>query len=267
MTTESTAGWETYTDAVTWENMPKDGGHFLYVDGDFTAPAAAHTAYPNAYTIAIEPTTPADEYDVEKGNPDHPVTWAVMMRQKHDYVGRIYCNLATVPVVLDQFTTAGLKPPTFRIADWTDSAPASVPVYGAGTDGVQYASGSKYDTSLMRPGVPRYNQTAAPAAAAPEDDDDMTMANSGPTGECILSWAAGQRHVIQILTKPGAGLAVSAEFFQGSSQDHADSTWTENLTTNAAGQVVFEIPVDKRAECRGVLLTAAATAHFGAYAG
>lgn len=252
MSTLSTAGWTEAYDAVDWQEMPAGGAHFLYVDGDYAVPAEAHTRFPDAYTIAIDQATPADEYDVEKGNPDHPVPWAIMMRQRYGYTGRIYCALSTIGSVLDQFTTAGIAPPRFRVADWTGSAPAEVPNYGAGTDGVQYATGQTYDTSLLRPGLAHYNKPAAAAAPAPEDDD-MPMANSNPSGVCALSWPAGRCHVIQILT--GSPLELTAKFFEGSSGDKDDTTWTANLTANAAGQAVFEIPADRIEACRGVQLT------------
>lgn len=258
MSTLSTSGWVKGYDAVTWQNMPADGVHFLYVDGDYAAPEQAHQAYPEAYTIAIDPGTPADEYDVEKGNPDHPVTWAVMMRQTYGYTGRIYCSLATVGQVLDQFTTAGLAPPRFRFADWTGTAPAEVPNYGAGTDGVQYATGAEYDTSLIRPGLARYNQAAAPTTPAPApEEDEMPHANSNSAGELILSWPAGTCHVVQVLTKPGNARTLTAEFFQGSAEDKSDTTESATITVNAFGQGVYEIPKDKIETCRGVLLTSA----------
>lgn len=252
MSSLPTSGWIKAFDAVTWQEMPKDGAHFLYVDGDYAAPAEAHAAYPDAYTIAIEAATPADEYDVEKGNPDHPVPWAIMMRQRYGYTGRIYCALATVGQVLDQFTTAGIAPPRFRIADWTGTPPALVPNYGAGTDGVQYATGQNYDTSLLRPNLPRYDKPAAAAAPPPPEDDDMPMAIANPNGVCALSWPAGRCHVIQVLTVPGAGVELEATFYDGAS----NTTWDGGtLVASESGQVVYEIPADKIKTCRGVYLT------------
>lgn len=199
MTELSTAGWEKAYDGVDWQKMPTDGEHFLYVDGDYTAPPEAHQAYPHAITIAVDPGTPADEYDVENGNPNHPVTWAIMMRQQHGYIGRIYCNLATIPWVLDQFTTGGIAPPRFRIADWAKNGvpEAVVPDYGSGTDGVQYATGPDYDTSLLRPGAPRYTRPATPPAPAPTPEEDMKnhctiLRVLDKTEVFVINWPAGK---------------------------------------------------------------------------
>lgn len=201
MSEASTAGWLTGYDAVNYENMPGDGEHYLYIDAEFAAPAAAHEAYPHAMTIAVD-LTPADEYDVENGNPDHPVTWCIMMRQDHGYIGRIYCNEATVGKVLDQFTTAGIAPPRFRIATWTGTPPKTVTEYGSGTDAIQYATNPGFDTNLIRPGLPRYTRPAPtppqpPATPPPTRKDDMKNHCSilrilNQTEVFVINWSAGK---------------------------------------------------------------------------
>lgn len=198
MTETSTAGWDTGYDAVNYENMPAEGEHYLYVDADYAAPPAAHQAYPHAMTIAVDPGTPADEYDVENGNPDQPVTWCIMMRQKHGYLGRIYCNEASVGRVLSEFTTAGIAPPRFRIAAWTGVPPKVVTQYGSGTDAIQYAANPGYDTNLIRPGLPRYTDPApAPAPPPPAPEDYMKNNCSilrilDQTEVYVANWAAGK---------------------------------------------------------------------------
>lgn len=253
MPSVSTEGWIEAYDAVDWQKMPPTGAHYLYVDGDYAAPAAARQAYPDAYTIAIDPGTEADEYDVESGNPDHPVTWAVMMRARHGYTGRIYCSESSVASVLDQFTTAGLMPPQFRLASWTSEPPGTVPDYGAGTVGVQWASTPGYDTSLIRPDLPHYATPAAPAAPPATEDDEMST-TSNADGKCALSWAAGSRHVIQVVSVPGAALDLLFEFFEVDGD--AQTNWNAGtLTLSAQGMLVYEIPAAKIPGCRGVLIT------------
>lgn len=163
----STAGWIHAYDAVEWAQMPTDGEHYLYVDGDFTAPAAAHEAFPQALTIAIEASTRADEFDFENGNPDHVVSWLIEQRAA-GLPDVVYANPTDIATVLDQTTTAGIAPPYFRLAKWTTTEPATVPNYGKGTVGVQDADLGAYDRNLLSPDHPSLKRRQTPPTPAPE---------------------------------------------------------------------------------------------------
>lgn len=157
-----TSGWVHGWDAVDVPKMPADGVHYLYVDGNYAADTAAHQLYPDALTIAIESSTEADEFDFEPGNPDDIVTWIINMRA----LGRdpvVYASDGTeVDEVLFRCTNAGIHPPKFRLAKWTPTEPATVPVYGAGTVAVQDADLGDYDRNLISPDHPALQRRQTP---------------------------------------------------------------------------------------------------------
>jgi hypothetical protein len=170
MTTVDTTGWETGYDAVTWQNMPNARFYYLYVDGNYRAPAEAFAALGargRVATIAVNNGTVANEYDYENGNQNDPVTWAEMMRRLYGYLGVVYCNESSVPAVLDLFDAAGEAHPYFRVANWTRVPPSSVTEYGAGTVAVQDASNAGYDTDLIAPHYPAIGPLINPAPPGP----------------------------------------------------------------------------------------------------
>jgi hypothetical protein len=170
MTTVETTGWETGYDAVTWQNMPNARFYYLYVDGDYRAPAEAFAALGargRIATIAVQSGTIANEYDYEAGNENDPVTWCKMMRKLYGYLGVIYCGESAAVDVEDLFTAAGEPQPYFRIAHWVNSAPGTVTDYGAGTVAVQFAENGYYDTSLIAPHYPAIGPLINPAPPGP----------------------------------------------------------------------------------------------------
>jgi hypothetical protein len=182
MTTRSTQGWETGYDAVTWQNMPNGRFYYLYVDGDYRAPAAAFQALGargRIATIAVNSGTVANEYDYENGNENDPVAWCRMMRRLYGYKGVVYCAESSVAGILAKFDMAGVAYPYFRIADWTRVPPAEVTVYGAGTVAVQDADTGGYDVNLIAPDYPAIGPLLGPPAppvtppAPPAREDDM----------------------------------------------------------------------------------------------
>lgn len=97
------------------------------------------------------------------------------------------------------------------------------------------------------------------AAAAPTEDDDMST--TSVNGRAGLSWAGGTRHVVQVTYDPNLGdpaLRVVLALPTG--------PWVAPEWKLSKGSGTYEIPVQYRSACRGVILEGAATPVYDATA-
>jgi hypothetical protein len=235
-----------------------------YDDGDYAWTAADWDLFPNSTHVHIvvhQGTNSGTVLDVESGNatPAQSVDW-VLTRRMAGADPTVYCNEQnTLPQVQAAFQARGVIEPHYWVANYDGK-----PVLPAGAVAKQYESAADWDLSVVAdywPGVddPTDPGTAVQPAPHLQEDDMSTTSVNGRAG---LSWAAGSRHVVQV-TYDGAGgndptLRVVLALTTG---PLVLAAWT--LT---GGSGVLQIPAERIAACRGVILEDAHGAIYDAVA-
>jgi hypothetical protein len=162
----------TMYDAVTVANIPAGASMVAgYVDGTYANMAAMTARFPNAVhvPIAVRASTNAGlVLDVETGDatPAQSVGW-VVMRRAAGVDPSVYCNTSTWPAVKAAFSSAGVAPPHYWVAQYDGN-----PTVPAGAVAKQYSNPGPYDVSSVAdvwPGV----DTGAPDVAMTLDDAKM----------------------------------------------------------------------------------------------
>lgn len=224
-----------------------------YVDGAYRWSDTDWARFPNAVKVRIAvfgTTNDGHVLDVELGNatPAQSVDW-VLMRRRAGADPTVYMNTATWPQVRSAFQARSVAEPHYWVAQY--DGVASIP---AGAIGKQYFNDDSlgYDLSIVADYLPGIDAPAPHPAARKEDD--MMNTTSDDDGEAGLSWPTGSKHVVQVTydtRKGNPALRVVLNLLTGDWV--APATWSLS-----GGSGVFEVPADKIAACRGVVLEAAA---------
>lgn len=252
-------------DGITPTSVP--GGARIYagyVNGEWPSYAELAARNPLALhvSIAVNVSARAKCLDVENGDatPAQAPGWVLQQRAAGDPYPWVYMNEETWPAVRAAFAAQKVAPPWYWVAGYVKD-PSKYGAIPAGAIGIQDYDFGGYDRSVMADYIPGLDPVPVTAAgAAPEEDEDMST--TSVNGRAGLSWPAGTRHVVQATCDPGA--AQDKPFTLRGVLVFPKTPATPgpvvfSLTVDSGGTGNYEIPLNLRGTCRGVILEGAAT--------
>ncbi len=186
----------TMYDAVTVSNLPVGGDLYAgYDDGLYANVGAIHARFPGSLVLAITVIASdlyGDVLDVETGDatPVQAPQWVAARRAGGHPNPIVYTNSSTWPTVKAAFSSAGIAPPIYWIAQYDNAASIPVDWLTAGCVAKQYKGGdtSPYDTSVVINYIPGIDQES-PDMPAPNDVVDELH---GPNGSVWQLKASGE---------------------------------------------------------------------------